>query len=414
MGIVVQKFGGTSLADTEKILNAAGRAVREAEAGHRVVVTVSAMAGETDRLLGLADEIDPAGPPRERDVLASAGEQASIALMATAIQKLGRPSISFTAPQINMRTDAGFTKAKIRSIGADKILSELDAGKIVVVAGFQGVTDEFEITTLGRGGSDTTAVALAAVLNADRCDIYTDVDGVYAADPRIVPRAKKIPKLSYEEMLEMASAGSKVLHSRSVQFAAKYNVPLQVRSSFADRPGTMIVQEVDSMEDVVVSGVSHTVKEAKVTLTSVADQPGTAAQLFGFLADNNINVDMIVQNVGAEGLADISFTVERSDLPYLKKIEGELRESLNAKLVKFDERIAKISAIGVGMKSHAGVAGRMFKALAAKGVNILMISTSEIKISCVINEDYTELAVRALCAEFGLEEEAVSEEAPVS
>ena len=406
MSIVVLKFGGTSVADTSRIMNAAGRVVREAESGHQVVVTVSAMAGETDRLLRLADEIDPAGSPRERDMLASAGEQVSIALLALAIEKLNRPAISFTGGQIDIRTDSRFTKAKIRSIGADKIHRELDAGKIVVVAGFQGVTDTQDITTLGRGGSDTTAVALAAVLKAERCDIYTDVDGVYGADPRIVPRARKIPALSYEEMLEMASAGSKVLHSRSVQFAARYNVPVQVRSSFSYLPGTMVTQEVKAMEEIVVSAISHTVKEAKVTLTSIADQPGTAAKLFNFLAENNVNVDMIVQNVGEQGLADLSFTVERSDLPYIKKIEKRLRDTIGAAQVKFDEKIAKISAIGVGMRTHAGVAARMFTALASKGINILMISTSEIKISCVIHEDYTELAVRSLCEEFNLEEKA--------
>ncbi len=402
MSIIVQKFGGTSLADTEKIQNAAAKAVREAEAGHNVVVTVSAMAGETDRLLNLANEIDPAGPPRERDVLASAGEQVSIALMAMSIEKLGRPAISFTGPQIDMRTDTAFTKAKILSIDDRKIQDAFASGKVVVIAGFQGVTDTEEITTLGRGGSDTTAVALAAVLKAERCDIYTDVDGVYSADPRIVSNVRKIPALSYEEMLEMASMGAKVLHTRSVQFAAKYNVTIQVRSSFQDIPGTLITEEVKAMEQVVVSAITHNVKEAKVTLSQIADKPGTAATLFKYLADKNVNVDMIVQNVGENEQADISFTVERTDLPYLKKCEDELRSVINAQKVSYDDKIAKISAIGVGMRTHAGVASRMFDALAEKGINILMISTSEIKISCVIHEDYTELAVRALCEEFDL------------
>ncbi len=402
MSIIVQKFGGTSVGDTAKILNAANRAVKEMEQGRQVVVTVSAMAGETDRLLGLANEIDPAGSPRERDILAAAGEQASIALMAMACEKLGKPAISFLAPQINMRTDSGHTKAKILSIDDTKIRKELDAGKIVVVAGFQGVTGDWEITTLGRGGSDTTAVALAAVLDAERCDIYTDVDGVYATDPRIVPNVKKIDALSYEEMLEMASSGAKVLHTRSVQFAAKFDVPLQVRSSFEDKPGTMITQEAQTMEDVVVSAITHNTKEAKVTFMGIADEPGTAAKLFSNLADLNINVDMIVQNVGENGLADISFTVERTDLPYIQKNEDELRTAINAQSVVYGDKIAKISAIGVGMKSHAGVASRMFSTLADKGVNILMISTSEIKISCVIDADYTELAVRSLCEEFDL------------
>ena len=402
MGIIVQKFGGTSLADTEKILSAAKKAVREAEQGHHVVVTVSAMAGETDRLLNLANEIDTAGSPRERDVLASAGEQVSIALMSMAIEKLGRPAISFLASQIKMRTDSAHQKAKLLSIDDTLMRKAFDEGKIVVVAGFQGITDTNEITTLGRGGSDTTAVALAAVLKADRCDIYTDVDGVYAADPRIFPNARKIPELSYEETLEMASAGAKVLHTRSVQFAAKYDVPLQVRSSFEDIPGTMITKEVQIMEKVVVSAVTHNVKEAKITLVGIADQPGTAAKLFKFLTEKNINVDMIVQNVGAEGQADISFTVERTDLPYIKKMESEFLGTIDAKQILYDDKIAKISAVGVGMRTHAGVAARMFDALAAKGINILMISTSEIKISCVIHEDYTELAVRSLCEEFEL------------
>lgn len=410
MSIIVQKFGGTSVGDIKRILNAAEKSVRVHKAGYQVVVTVSAMSGETDRLLNLANEIDPAGSPRERDVLASTGEQVTIALMAMAIEKLGVPAISFTGPQIDMRTDMGFTKAKIRSIDDTKIRQALGEGRIVVIAGFQGHTDSDEITTLGRGGSDTTAVALAAVLKAERCDIYTDVDGVYAADPRIVPNARKIPALVYEEMLEMASTGAKVLHTRAVQFAAKYKVPVQVLSSFEDKPGTMITEEVQAMEDVVVSAITHNMKEAKVTLSRIADKPGTAAAVFKFLADKNINVDMIVQNVGEEGQADISFTVERTDIPYIQKLEKDLLGIVAAKEIRYDSKIAKISAIGVGMKAHAGVAARMFNTFAAKDINILMISTSEIKISCVINQDYTELAVRALCEEFGLEEEQVTEE----
>nr|HQH71976.1 aspartate kinase [bacterium] len=329
---------------------------------------------------------------------------------ALAIQKLGHPAVSFTGPQIDIRTDEGFSKAKIRSIDDTKIQQAFEEGKIVVVAGFQGVTDAQEITTLGRGGSDTTAVALAAVLKAERCDIYTDVDGVYAADPRIVDNPRKIPLLSYEEMLEMASAGAKVLHTRSVQFAAKYKVPLQVLSSYEDKPGTMIIEEVKEMEDVVVSAITHNIKEAKVTLIGIADKPGTAATLFQFLAGKNINVDMIVQNVGEKGQADISFTLERSDMPYFQKAEDELRAIIHCERIKYDTKIAKISAVGVGMRSHAGVASRMFQSLAAKGINILMISTSEIKISCVINEDYTELAVRSLCEEFRLQEDQVAVE----
>lgn len=396
--------------DPGRIMAAAEKAVRESRSGRRVAVVVSAMAGETDRLLGLANQIDTAGSLRERDMLAAAGEQVSIALMALAIQKLGHPAVSFTGPQIDIRTDEGFSKAKIRRIDDTKIQQAFEEGKIVVVAGFQGVTDTQEITTLGRGGSDTTAVALAAVLKAERCDIYTDVDGVYAADPRIVEKPKKIPILSYEEMLEMASAGAKVLHTRSVQFAAKYKVPLQVLSSYEDKPGTMIIEEVKEMEDVVVSAITHNVKEAKVTLIGIADKPGTAAALFQFLAGKNINVDMIVQNVGEKGAADISFTLERSDMPYFQKAEDELRSIIHCERILYDAKIAKVSAVGVGMRSHAGVASRMFQSLAAKGINILMISTSEIKISCVIHEDYTELAVRSLCEEFGLQEDQVAVE----
>lgn len=410
MSVIVQKFGGTSMKDPGRIMAAAEKAVRASRAGHRVAVVVSAMAGETDRLLGLANQIDTAGSLRERDMLAAAGEQVSIALMALAIQKLGHPAVSFTGPQIDIRTDEGFSKAKIRRIDDTKIQQAFEEGKIVVVAGFQGVTDAQEITTLGRGGSDTTAVALAAVLKAERCDIYTDVDGVYAADPRIVEKPKKIPILSYEEMLEMASAGAKVLHTRSVQFAAKYKVPLQVLSSYEDKPGTLIIEEVKEMEDVVVSAITHNVKEAKVTLIGIADKPGTAAALFQFLAGKNINVDMIVQNVGEKGAADISFTLERSDMPYFQKAEDELRSIIHCERILYDAKIAKVSAVGVGMRSHAGVASRMFQSLAAKGINILMISTSEIKISCVIHEDYTELAVRSLCEEFGLQEDQVAVE----
>ncbi len=403
MGVIVQKFGGTSVGDTTKIINVAKKAILAKEAGNNIVVVVSAMAGETDRLLSLADEIDPAGSPRERDMLVSTGEQVTIALLSMAVHKLGYSAVSYTGPQIGIRTDSGFSKAKITSIDTSKFDDAFKKGEIVVVAGFQGVSETQEITTLGRGGSDTTAVAIAAVLKADRCDIFTDVDGVYAADPRIVPRVKKIPALAYEETLEMASSGAKVLHSRSVQFAAKYRVPLQVLSSFEDKPGTMITQEVDVMEDVVVNAVTHNVKEAKLTISGIADEPGTAAKLFKMLAEHNINVDMIVQNVGENGLADISCTVERTDLPYIKKHEKGIKDTINAQKITYDDKIAKISIIGVGMRNHTGVAARMFNRLAEKGINILMISTSEIRISSVIHEDYTELAVRILCEEFELE-----------
>lgn len=403
MGIIVQKFGGTSVGDTIKIMNVAKRAIREKENGNNVVVVVSAMAGETDRLLTLADEIDPAGSPRERDMLVSTGEQVSIALTSMSIQKLGYKAISYTGPQIGIRTDKGHSKAKITSIETERFREAFQNDEIVVVAGFQGTTEDQQITTLGRGGSDTTAVAIAAVLKADRCDIYTDVDGVYSADPRIVPRIRKIPALSYEETLEMASAGAKVLHARSVLFAAKYKVPLQVLSSFEDKPGTLITQEV-AMESVVVTAVTQNTKEAKISITGIADRPGTAAEVFKYLAEHNINVDMIIQNVGENNLADISCTVERTDLPYIKKNESSFLGAIQAQAVKYDDKIAKVSVIGVGMRNHTGVASRMFTCLADKGINILMISTSEIRISCVIHEDYTELAIRSLCEEFDLED----------
>ncbi|HOE12006.1 MAG TPA: aspartate kinase [bacterium] len=416
MALIVQKFGGTSMADPNRICESAKRVKRELDRGNQVVVAVSAMKGETDRLLNLGMAINPragADCPREMDMLASTGEQVSIALMAIALNSMGYDSISLTGRQVGVYTDGAFMKAKITNITADRVKRELAEGKVVVVAGFQGMDPNDDVTTMGRGASDLTAVAISAALKADRCDIYTDVDGVYAADPRIVPQAKKLPVISYEEMLEMASAGAKVLHTRAVELAAKYNVKVKVLSSFdelpeditVDLPGTIITSEPDSIrEDVLVSSIQRTTNEAKVTLVDVADRPGTAAKIFQLLADYSVVVDMIVQNVGAGGKADLSFTVERPDLVRIKKIEDQIKELVGAQDVLYDDKISKISAIGVGMRTHAGVAARMFDALGKRGINIMMISTSEIKISVVIGEEYTELAVRTLCDEFHLTE----------
>lgn len=393
------------MANIERIMNNARRIARDVEKGYQVAVAVSAMSGETNRLLALADEIDPFGSGRERDMLASAGEQVSIALMAMALHKIGLGAVSFTANQAGIKTDAFHTRAKILSIDDSRMRKVLDEGKIPVIAGFQGVTEEMEVTTLGRGASDTTAAALAAALGADRCDIYTDVDGVYAADPRIVPKARKIARISYDEMLEMAGAGSKVLQTRSVVFAKKYKVPLQVLTSFDDLPGTLISEEVKSMEEILVTGVCSDKTEARLTLYGIPDQPGIAAQVFETLNEDGISVDMIVQSVGRDGQANMSYTVTKSDLGDALKASERVIRKLGAKEVSVDENVAKISIVGVGMKSSGGVAARMFRVLADKGINIFMISTSEIKISVVINEDYTELAVRTLAKEFGLEEE---------
>lgn len=405
MPILVHKYGGTSMANIERIMNNARRIARDVEKGYQVAVAVSAMSGETNRLLALADEIDPFGSGRERDMLASAGEQVSIALMAMALHKIGLGAVSFTANQAGIKTDAFHTRAKILSIDDSRLRKVLDEGKIPVIAGFQGVTEEMEVTTLGRGASDTTAAALAAALGAERCDIYTDVDGVYAADPRIVPKARKIARISYDEMLEMAGAGSKVLQTRSVVFAKKYKVPLQVLTSFDDLPGTLISEEVKSMEEILVTGVCSDKTEARLTLYGIPDQPGIAAQVFETLNEDGISVDMIVQSVGRDGQANMSYTVTKSDLGDALKASERIIRRLGAKEVSVDENVAKISIVGVGMKSSGGVAARMFRVLADKGINIFMISTSEIKISVVINEDYTELAVRTLAKEFGLEEE---------
>jgi aspartate kinase len=406
LALVVQKFGGSSVADVERIRNVARIVLRERDAGNDVVVVVSAMGKTTDSLLHMAYQITPEPDPREIDMLISTGEQVSISMLALAIHSMGRDAISFTGPQVGILTDRAHRKAKIRHINDDRIRRELKAGKVVIVAGFQGITEDNEITTLGRGGSDTTAVALAAALKADICDIYTDVDGVYTADPRIVKNARKLRQISYDEMLELASLGAKVLHSRSVELAKNFNVPVQVRSSFEDVPGTMIVAEAKNMEDIVVSGVAHNRNEGKISILGVPDRPGIAAEIFVALGNANISVDTIVQNVGTDGHNDISFTVNREDFAEAMRVSEEVAKAIGARSVTGDQTVGKVSVVGVGMKSHAGVAASMFKALASAGVNIDMISTSEIKISCIIPEAQLEVAINAIHDQFGLANEA--------
>jgi aspartate kinase len=377
--------------------------IDEKDKGNQVVVVVSAMGKTTDNLLALASQITDRPDPREIDMLISTGEQISISLLAIAIQSMGYAAISFTGPQIGILTDQIHRKAKIVHINDEKIKRALEEGKVVIVAGFQGCTLENEITTLGRGGSDTTAVALAAVLGADVCDIYTDVDGVYTTDPRIVKNARKLDRISYDEMLELASQGAKVLYSRAVEFAKKYNVPVHVRSSFNDNPGTMVVKEEKDMEDIVVSGVAYNRDEAKIAILGVPDRPGIAAEIFGSLGDANIIVDMIIQNVAEKELNDISFTVGKDDFNEALNVAKQERERLKARDVVYDTEIAKVSVVGVGMKSHCSVAAKMFRALAKNNINIEMISTSEIKISCIINIKDLDKAVQAIHDEFELE-----------
>jgi aspartate kinase len=409
MSLIVQKFGGSSVADAEKIMHVARRAVETAAPGHRVVVVVSAMGKTTDSLVALARKITQAPEPREMDMLLATGEQTSIALLAMAIQALGRRARSFTGPQAGIITDSVHTKARILKITAEQVRAALDAGEIAVVAGFQGMTSEGEVTTLGRGGSDLTAVALAAALKADVCDIYTDVDGVYTADPNIVPDARKLPRVSYDEMLEMASLGAKVLQARSVEFAKKYGVPVHVRSTFKAEPGTLVTREETGMEEVVVTSVTHDRNQAKVSILRVPDRPGIAAQVFGAVGGQNVVVDMIVQNISRDGFTDISFTLQRGDRARAVSVLEEVAKRIGAQGVTFDDRVAKVSIVGVGMRSHSGVAARMFGVLAREGVNIQMISTSEIATSCVIEDKYTELAVRALHEAFELGKERSAE-----
>ena len=404
--LIVQKYGGTSLGNTERIKNVAKRVVRTKNEGHDVVVVVSAMSGETDKLINLAAQVNDNPDPREMDTLVSTGERVTIALLAMAIQALGHKARSFTGRQAGIISDSVHTKARIEKINADRLTQALQENNIAVVAGFQGIDERSDVTTLGRGGSDLTAVAIAAALNADFCDIYTDVDGVYTTDPNMVPQARKLEKISYEEMLEMASSGAKVLQSRSVEFAKKYNVPVRVLSSFNDNPGTLVTKEDIEMENVVVSGIAYDKNQVKVTVAGVPDKPGVAAKIFGEIANNNIVVDMIIQNIGEGVLTDMSFTVPKTDSKKVMEVMKTVVDEIGAKGASFKENIAKISIIGVGMRSHSGVAAQMFAALAKERINIMMISTSEIKISCVIDAKYTELAVRVLHETFNMDKAA--------
>jgi len=403
--LIVQKFGGTSVADAARMKMAAKRAVDAHSAGNRVIVVVSARGKMTDELLELAYEINDNPSTRELDSLLSTGEQMSSALMAMAIHSLGSPAVSFVGRQIGITTDSFHTKARIVNMKVDRILEELSKNKIVVVAGYQGVDENDNITTLGRGGSDTSAVALAALLKADICDIYTDVDGIFTADPRIVPKARKLDKISYDEILELASMGAQVVHVRSVELAKKYNVPIRVRSSFNNSIGTLICKEVMEMEDIVVSGVTVTKNDAKITIIGVSDEPGQAAKIFHELAKENINVDMIIQNISAHGLTDVTFTVQKDDLPLAMETTEKIKKEIQAKEIVADGKIAKLSVVGIGMRTHSGVADKMFKTLSDEKINIQMISTSEIKISCVIEENQAEKALNSMHDAFELDKE---------
>ena len=403
MSLLVQKYGGTSVGSVERIEAVADRITATRQAGNDVVVVVSAMSGETNRLLGLANELSDRPSTREMDVLLSTGEQVTIALLSIALHKRGVPAISFTGSQVRILTDESHSKARIEQIDCERISGELSQGRVVVVAGFQGADAKGNITTLGRGGSDTTAVALAAALRADECQIYTDVDGVYTTDPRICEGARRLEKITFEEMLELASQGSKVLQIRSVEFAGKYNVPLRVLSSFKDGPGTLItLDQEEDMERAIVSGIAFTRDEAKVVVRGVPDQPGVAARVLVPVSEANIEVDVIVQNSGVDNTTDLTFTVSRGDLARTLEVLKGVVERLGAKQVETDDRIAKVSIVGVGMRSHAGVAATMFSALADDNINIELITTSEIKTSVVIEERYMELAVRALHSAFEL------------
>jgi aspartate kinase len=408
MSLIVQKYGGTSVGSAERIKNVARRVAHWSSKGHQIVVVVSAMAGETNRLIALAKDVQGNPEPRELDVMLSTGEQVTIALLAMALMEQGIPARSYTGAQVKILTDSAHTKARILSIDEEHIRNDLVAGRVVVVAGFQGVDEAGNITTLGRGGSDTTGVALAAALKADECQIYTDVDGVYTADPRIVPDARRLRTVTFEEMLELASLGSKVLQIRSVEFAGKYRVRLRVLSSFEEEgEGTLITFEEDeNMEQAIISGIASNRDEAKITILGVPDRPGIAYQILGPIGDANIDVDMIVQNVGHDGLTDFSFTVNRNDYAKALEILKPVREHIKAREIVSGDKIAKVSLVGVGMRSHAGIASTAFRALAEEGINIQMISTSEIKISVVIDEKYTELAVRVLHKVFGLDQAA--------
>ncbi len=397
MGLIVQKYGGTSVADTERITSVAERIVSRVREGDKVIVVVSAMAGETDKFVNFAHEITDTPDEREMDLLLSSGERITSALMAMAIQKSGLKSMSLTGRQVGIITDSSHTKAMIEHIEAGRLKAALDEDKVPVVAGFQGIDEFSDVTTLGRGGSDTTAVAIAAALKADMCEIYTDVEGVFTADPRIVPDARKMDRVSYDEMLEMASLGAKVLHGRSVEFAKKYNVPLVVRSSFNQTPGTLVTREDRDMEKTVITGVTHDRNQTRITIMRVPDRPGIAANIFNAIAEANINVDMIVQNISSDDRAtDISFTVSKAEGKKAFEITRKVSDELGTKGVNMNTDVAKVSIVGVGMQSHFGVAARMFETLSKAGINIMMISTSEIKISCVIDVNHTKEAVKRL------------------
>ncbi|MFK8042125.1 aspartate kinase [Congregibacter sp.] len=413
MSLIVQKFGGTSVGSVERIEQVAEKVANFRDQGHDIVVVVSAMSGETNRLIDLAQQIQDQPVPREMDVLVSTGEQVTTALLAMALQKRGKAAKSYNGSQVRILTDDAHTKARIREIDDVRLHADLKSGHVVVVAGFQGVDEKGNITTLGRGGSDTTAVALAAALKADECQIYTDVDGVYTTDPRVVDGAKRLDKITFEEMLEMASMGSKVLQIRAVEFAGKYNVPLRVLHSFQDGPGTLISleEEEDLMETPTIAGIAFNRDEAKLTILGVPDMPGVAFKILGPIGKANIEVDVIVQNVAEDNSTDFTFTVSRSELARGEEILKQIAAELGAREVRSDSRIAKISVVGVGMRSHAGVASQMFEALADVGINIQMITTSEIKISVIIEEKFLELAVRALHSSFGLDAEPTEESA---
>ncbi|MEO8767367.1 MAG: aspartate kinase [Nitrosospira sp.] len=407
MTLIIQKYGGTSVGSTERIKNVARRIAKFQSQGHQIVVVVSAMSGETNRLIALAREFQVHPDPRELDVMVSTGEQVSVALLSMALMDLGIKAKSYTGSQVRILTNNAFTKARILKIDEDKIRADLDAGYVVAVAGFQGVDEAGNITTLGRGGSDTTGVALAAALNAEECQIYTDVDGIYTTDPRIVPEARKLKTITFEEMLEMASLGSKVLQIRSVEFAGKYKVRLRVLSSFEEEgEGTLITfEESKNMEQAIISGIAFNRDEAKITVLGVPDRPGIAYQILGPVADANIDVDMIIQNVGHDGMTDFSFTINRSEFVRTMDIlKNQVQPHIGARGVIGGDRIAKVSVVGVGMRSHVGIASKMFRALAEEGINIQMISTSEIKISVVVEEKYMELAVRVLHKIFELDQ----------
>tara|TARA_B100001540_G_scaffold18854_1_gene15767 strand:- start:302 stop:1588 length:1287 start_codon:yes stop_codon:yes gene_type:complete len=409
MFLAVEKYGGTSVGSVERINAVADRVSESHQKGEQLVVVVSAMAGETNRLLGLAEEIDPDAQAREMDVLVSTGEQVTIALLSMALNKRGIEARSYTGGQVQILTDNVHGKARILDIDAARVREDLENNRVVVVAGFQGVDEEGNITTLGRGGSDTTAVAMAAALEADECRIFTDVDGVYTTDPRIVPEARRLDQITVEEMLELASQGAKVLQTRSVEFAGKYRVPLRVLSSFEDGPGTLITHEVSDMEQPLIAGIAYNRDEAKVTIRGVPDQPGVASRIFGPISAAHLNIDMIIQNVAQDGTTDLTFTVNRNEYAQAMKLLNEIAQELNARDVVGDDTLAKIAIVGVGMRSHSGVAAKMFDTLAAEGINIELISTSEIKISVGVNDKYLELAVRALHKAFELEGDVTEE-----